>query len=69
MFNSIPVIMFSTSSYPEDVEKASQLGAVSFFCKPTRLSDLKNSLSLVTKHLHAGTIQLVNQESDLFQTV
>lgn len=46
---NIPVIIYSTSSNPSDIDKTKQLGAVSFITKPSRFSDLCNILqSLIT---------------------
>lgn len=46
---NIPVIIYSTSSNPSDIDKTKQLGAVSFVTKPSRFSDLCNILqSLIT---------------------
>src|SRR4051812_7578026 len=39
--NGIPVIMYSTSSQAEDIQKAQQMGAASFFTKPTDFKRLK----------------------------
>lgn len=55
-YKDIPVIMCSTSSYPEDVNKAQQLGAVWFFSKPHNFKDLKNNLEKVINHLTTDTL-------------
>jgi CheY-like chemotaxis protein len=46
-FARIPVIMYSTSFAPRDIEEISQLGAVYHLLKPSKFDDLCNSL----KHL------------------
>lgn len=41
----IPVIIYSTSSDPRDVEETRQLGAAAFITKPSKISDLVRILS------------------------
>lgn len=65
-FSHIPVIVYSTSSYPEDVEKAAHLGAVCFFSKPPAYKLLKNSIGLVMEHLNADSLPLLCHRSPLF---
>jgi CheY-like chemotaxis protein len=48
-FSSVPVIMYSTSFAPSDIEEIKQLGAVYHLLKPSRFDDLCNAL----KHLLA----------------
>lgn len=47
-FTSIPVVMYSTSSYRGDADKAFSLGAICFFTKPGSFNDLKKILSVIT---------------------
>ncbi len=63
---NIPVIMYSTSTYPEDVEKAGRLGALCFFSKPSEFKLLKKSISLVIAHLNANSLQALADASPLF---
>jgi CheY-like chemotaxis protein len=56
VLKDIPVIMYSTSTNPEDVEKALQLGAQSFFSKPIDYKHLKAGLQLVLTHFTSGTL-------------
>jgi CheY-like chemotaxis protein len=56
-FKHIPIIMFSTSSQTEEVEKAQQLGAISFIKKPTDFKSFKKSLEIIINHLMAGSLQ------------
>jgi CheY-like chemotaxis protein len=44
----IPVIMFSTSSDPEDIEKARKLGAVGYAVKPAEISKLIDIIKIVS---------------------
>lgn len=67
-YQSIPVIMYSTSSYPEDVEKAQRSGALCFFTKPSTFKELKQSLALVVEHLNAGSLASLVHSSPLFLT-
>jgi CheY-like chemotaxis protein len=41
----IPVIIYSTSSDPRDVDETKQLGATAFITKPSKISDLVKILS------------------------
>jgi CheY-like chemotaxis protein len=43
----IPVIMYSTSFAPRDIEEIDQLGAAYHLLKPSRFEDLCNSLTLI----------------------
>ena len=56
IYKSIPVIMYSTSSHSEHVEKARQLGALCFFTKPPNFQNLKKSLEIVVTHLHSNSL-------------
>ncbi len=48
----IPVIIFSTSSDPRDIEETKKLGAIDFITKPSKISDLRNALTtFITKHV------------------
>jgi CheY-like chemotaxis protein len=67
-YQNIPVIMYSTSSYPEDIEKAQHLGAICFFSKPANFKALKQNLALVVEHLKAGTLATLVDSSPLFLT-
>jgi CheY-like chemotaxis protein len=50
--NSIPVIIFSTSSDPRDIEETRKSGAIDFITKPSKTSDLVNALNhFMSKHL------------------
>lgn len=44
-YKGIPVIMYSTSSHSEDVEKAGELGALCFFTKPPNFNSFKRKFS------------------------
>jgi DNA-binding response OmpR family regulator len=43
--NSIPIIIYSTSSREADRIKAMQMGALKFFSKPTSFTELKRGIS------------------------
>jgi len=65
-YKAIPVIMYSTSSYPDDFEKAHHLGALCFFTKPSSFNELKNSLALVADHVNKGSLASITHCSPLF---
>lgn len=50
----IPVIMYSTSSYSKDVERAIELGALCFFTKANSFKELCDILRMFSQHLHNG---------------
>ena len=43
--SAIPVIMFSTSSRPELIEKALELGAIKYVSKPTNIAELRRFIA------------------------
>lgn len=53
-FDDIPVIMISTSSHKNDIETASNLGAIGYFVKPNSYSDLKYILKAIAESLENG---------------
>lgn len=51
--SSIPVIIFSTSNDPRDVEETKQMGAIEFITKPEKTSKLTRLLSdFIINQLH-----------------
>jgi CheY-like chemotaxis protein len=66
-YQSIPVIMYSTSSYTEDIEKADRLGALCFFTKPSSFTELKNSLVLVADYITTTSLASLLNGSTAFQ--
>jgi CheY-like chemotaxis protein len=66
-FKHIPVIMYSTSSHGEDVEKACQFGALCFFVKPVGFKDLKKCLAIVAEHLRKNTMPALIGSSSFFR--
>jgi len=60
-FKDIPVLMYSTSSYPHEIEKAFQLGALAFFTKPNHYSLLKKNIQDVLNALNNGTLQSIDK--------
>ncbi len=65
-YKHIPVIMYSTSSFPEDINKAQQLGALCFFSKPRGFNHLKTSLESVITHLVNGSLSSLPLNSPAF---
>jgi CheY-like chemotaxis protein len=54
-FKSIPVIIYSTSSNPEDMRKTRELGAADFVTKPSDFDELYQKLiSVLNKHMVAA---------------
>jgi CheY-like chemotaxis protein len=52
----IPVIMYSTSSHKTEVEKAFDMGAHSFFSKPSDYKQLKKVLRELIDKINDGTL-------------
>lgn len=50
LFQSIPVIIYSTSRRPEDIAEANDLGAASFLVKPNKFQLLKMEISAVLQN-------------------
>ncbi len=67
-YRHIPVILYSTSSFPEEVEKAKGSGAICFFTKRSSFKELKKSLSLIMDHVRSGTLSLLADSSPLFSS-
>jgi CheY-like chemotaxis protein len=67
VYKHIPVIMYSTSSHSEDVERAHQLGALCFFVKPVGFKDLKKCLAIVAEHLRSNTVLALIEYSSFFR--
>jgi CheY-like chemotaxis protein len=50
-FTNIPVIMYSTSSYSGDADKAIAMGALCFFTKPSEYNLLKKILKTIADNI------------------
>jgi CheY-like chemotaxis protein len=51
-FKSIPVIIYTTSSNPEDIRKTKELGATDYLTKPSDFDQLYQKLiTILNKHL------------------
>lgn len=57
----IPVIIFTTSSSPRDIEIAFNLGAACLLTKPDRYGDLKTFLSEVTHALATDRVDTLRE--------
>ena len=55
----IPVLVYSTSTLSDDINTAIDLGALCFFAKPSRFSDLKNILEVVTNNLNENLLEAI----------
>lgn len=61
-FKDIPVVMYSTSSYPHEIEKAFELGALAFFTKPNHYSLLKKNMQIILDALESGKLYLLDKK-------
>jgi CheY-like chemotaxis protein len=57
----IPVIMYSTSSFQHEIDKAFELGALAFFTKPNHYSLLKKNIHTVLTALQENQIQALDK--------
>ena len=55
----IPVIMYSTSSHPRDIQNASARGALCFFTKPNSFPHLKKILEIVVSYAKRNELDAV----------
>lgn len=56
-YNQIPVVIFSTSSDPRDIQETREMGAIAFITKPSKTSDLVNALNnFLSNHFELNTI-------------
>ena len=53
-YSHVPVIIYSTSSHPKDIEETKQLGAASFLTKPYSQGELINSLTQLLENQWQG---------------
>lgn len=60
-FKNIPVMMYSTSSFPHEIAKAFELGALAFFTKPNYFALLKKNIKIVLDALNDGKIQILDK--------
>ena len=50
LYKHIPVVILSTSNRREDIERCRELGAASYFTKPTSFAELFNKLQNILKN-------------------
>jgi CheY-like chemotaxis protein len=65
-FKSIPVIMYSTSSHKEDIDKARSMGALCFFTKPNDFEELEKLITMVILHLNMNSIHALSEDPEFF---
>lgn len=65
-YKHVPIIMYSTTSHREDIDRALQLGALCFYTKPPDYKHLKRNLEVVALHLKNGSLSLLTQNSPEF---
>lgn len=57
----VPVIMFTTSSFPTDVRECLSLGAICFITKPTDIIELRTVLRTVVDNAHSDIAGALKQ--------
>jgi len=65
-YRDIPVIMYSTSRHDEEISKAKDAGAFSFFNKPHDFTVLKQAVSDAIAHVLEGKLMELPEHSKLF---
>ncbi|KIC95746.1 hypothetical protein OI18_05600 [Flavihumibacter solisilvae] len=67
LLKNIPVIMYSTSSQPKDIEETRQAGAICFITKPTSIHELRNILSAIVNGLNKieETVETLSQNEGM----
>lgn len=61
---SIPVVMYSTSSHPRDKEIAVELGAHGFITKPTDFKELQRILRRISLEIGGGDLRKALKNSE-----
>jgi len=56
LISTVPVIMYSNSSNPSDIQRSKKMGAAYFFIKSFNYHHLKKGLSTVIAHIEKGTL-------------
>lgn len=59
-YQDIPVILYSTSSRPQDNQRARDLGAIFFYTKPEKFGDLKKFLKMVVQNFDKDLRSVLN---------
>jgi len=59
-FRKIPVIVYSTSSYSGDADKAIEMGALCFFTKPSNYNLLKEILKAFADNLDGNIVNAIS---------
>lgn len=69
-FKGVPVIMFTTSSFPNDVTECLSLGAVCFVTKPTDIVELRKILRTIIDNAHGndlcGALKTLRTEAGIY---
>ena len=61
-WSSIPIVIFSTSDSPEDIQNSYELHANSYICKPDNLTRLEHILTTLYRYWF-GVSTMIRQES------
>ena len=64
-FRNIPVLVYSTSKHPKDINTALDLGAICFFSKPESFSELKRILEVVVANVDNDLLAAVSQFTNI----
>ncbi|HYF33035.1 MAG TPA: response regulator [Chitinophagaceae bacterium] len=64
-YKHIPVFMYSTSAHQREVDIALNLGAMCFFTKPHKFSELKSILQVITENIHANLLSAASQNKHM----
>ncbi len=64
-FQNIPVMMYSTSSYAGDADRAIDLGALCFFTKPSDYNVLKEILKAIADNLDGNIAEAIHNFNEI----
>jgi CheY-like chemotaxis protein len=64
-YKNIPVIMYSTSSYSGDADKAIEMGALCFFTKPSDYNLLKDILKAFAENLDGSIVNAISRFNNI----
>jgi CheY-like chemotaxis protein len=59
-YRDIPLIMHSTSSIPDEINRSFEMGALCFFTKPSDFNELKSALKIIVTYLGKNLSEEVN---------
>lgn len=68
-YKNIPVVIYSTSTYKRDINRALELGAFAFFAKPMNPMDLKDVLTTIINNWSGYLSQALSDYPGIYLTV